>query len=76
MGYLIINRIGNCLIIVIAVKAVVIIVTEVKNAADTVIKSTKINDNCITLTETRLIFFVSNIVLRNIKLKIVLIITL
>ena len=55
-----------------AVKVIVIVVIKVENAAGTVIKSTEINDNYIPLTETKLILFINNAVLKNTKLKTVL----
>ena len=73
MEYPTINRTEDYLIITIVVKKVIIITAKVENAADTIIKSTEINDNYITLTKTKLIFSVNNTVLKNIKLKIILI---
>ena len=76
MRYPIINYTENYLIIVINVKAVIIVTADNENAADTVIKGTENDDNYINLTETKLTLFSNNAVLKNIKLKRVLIILL
>ena len=71
--YSIINCTVKRLTINVAVKVMVIIVTEVENTADTVIEGTEIDNNYITLTEIKLICFVNSVVLINIKLNIILI---
>ena len=71
--YSIINCTVKRLTINVAVKVMVIIVTEVENTADTVIEGTEIDNHYITLTEIKLICFANSVVLINIKLKIILI---
>ena len=45
---------------------------EIENLTDMVMESTKIDDNCIALTETKLTVFINSTVLINIELRIVL----
>lgn len=56
MGYPIINYTENRLVIIINVKAVIIVIVENENVANTVMESTKNDNNYITSTEAKLIF--------------------
>ena len=52
---------------------IIIIIAENENAANTAIKGTENDNNCITLTKIKLILFINNAVLKNIKIKVILI---